>query len=328
MSPRTLIVTLVGVGCIGAAGLGGYLAVRAGSAAPEAAPAVQGAPTPLQPEPSTPAAAPPADAGPAPAAPVRVETPRVRRPEPRPAPARVASAEPAPARRAQPSAAGAIDTVEPAAPVVRPVDGLDAIPETIAAGEAAETSATDPARPAALDITVPENSVIGIRFESAISTETARVEDRVSARVTRDVTVDGRTAIPAGATLEGAVSLVQAGGSFKDRSRIGVQFTTMVLPDKTRVPIRTEAIYRDGEAPGGEATSKIGASAVVGAVLGAVFGGKKGAAIGGTAGAAGGTAMVVAGGPNHATIPAGTPLTVRLIAPVSVSVPLPERADP
>jgi hypothetical protein len=170
-------------------------------------------------------------------------------------------------------------------------------------------------------VTVAENSVVGIRFESPVSSETSRVEDRVSARVTRDVLVDGRTAIPAGATLEGAVTLVQMGGSFKERARIGVRFTTIVLSDRTRVPVQTETIYRDGDAPGGEATSKIGASAVVGAVLGAVIGGKKGAAIGGTAGAAGGTAVVMAGGPNAASIQAGAPLTVRLTAPVSVSVP-------
>jgi hypothetical protein len=175
------------------------------------------------------------------------------------------------------------------------------------------------------EVTVTENSVIGIRLESPVSSETSRVEDRVRARVTRDVLVDGRTAIPTGATLEGTVTLVQLGGSFKERARIGVRFTTMILADNTRLPIRTDTIYRDGDAPGGVATSKIGASAVVGAILGAVVGGKKGAAIGGTAGAAGGTAVVMAGGPNAAAMPAGTPLTVRLTAPVSVSVP---RVDP
>ena len=169
------------------------------------------------------------------------------------------------------------------------------------------------------------NAVIGIRLESPVSSETSRVEDRVSARVTRDVLVDGRTAIPTGSTLEGTVTLVQLGGSFKERARIEIRFTTMILADNTRLPIRTETIFRDGDAPGGEATTKIGASAAVGAILGAVIGGKKGAAIGGGAGAAGGTAVVMAGGPNAAAIPAGTPLTVRLTSPVAVSVP---RAEP
>jgi hypothetical protein len=170
------------------------------------------------------------------------------------------------------------------------------------------------------DVIVKEGSVIGIRLDLAISTTTAKVEDKVTARVARDVTVDGLTAIPLAARLEGTVTLVQRGGKMKDRSRIGVRFETLVLADGTRVPLRTDTIFRDGEPPAGEATSKIGASAVVGAILGAVIGGKKGAAIGGTAGAAGGTAAVLSGDANAATIAAGTPLTVRLTAPVTVTI--------
>ena len=178
----------------------------------------------------------------------------------------------------------------------------------------------EPEKPRFEEVIVKTDSVIGIRIDSAISSETARVEDRVVARVSRDVTVDDRVAIPAGARLEGNVTLVERGGKFKERARLGVRFTTLILPDATRVPINTETIFRDGESPTGEATSKIGASAVVGALLGAVVGGKKGAAVGSTVGAAGGTAAVMTGGRNAATLPAGTPLTVRLTAPVTVLV--------
>jgi hypothetical protein len=72
--------------------------------------------------------------------------------------------------------------------------------------------------------------------------------------------------------------------------------------------------------PSNQATSRVGASAVVGAILGAVVGGKRGAAIGTAAGAAGGAAAVAAGGRSEATLPAGTLGTVRLVAPVVVLV--------
>ncbi|MEO7189753.1 MAG: hypothetical protein ABI051_01705 [Vicinamibacterales bacterium] len=170
------------------------------------------------------------------------------------------------------------------------------------------------------DIVVANDSVIGIRLDGAVSSETAKVEDRVTARVTRDVVVDGLTAIPAGARLEGTVTTVDRGGKLRDRARIGIRFTSLTVGTSMRVPIQTDTIFRDGAAPGGEATSKIGASAVVGTILGAVIGGKKGAAIGGTAGAAGGTAVVMAGDRNEAVIAAGTPLTLRLTSPLSVSV--------
>jgi len=183
----------------------------------------------------------------------------------------------------------------------------------------------DPPKPKFEEVTVKEDAVIGIRLDGAVTSETAKVEDRVTARVSRDVNVEGRTAIPAGATLEGTVTLVERGGKFKERARLGIRFNTLVLADNVRLPIQTETIFRDGESPASEATSKIGASAVVGAILGAVIGGKKGAVIGGTAGAAGGTATVAAGGRNEASIPAGSPLTVRLTSPLSVMV---ERQDP
>ena len=133
-------------------------------------------------------------------------------------------------------------------------------------------------------MTVGEDSVIGIRLDSAISTDTAKVEDAVTAHVARDVTVGGHTAIPAGARLEGNVSVVERGGKFKDRSRVGIQFHSLILADGTRTKIQTEPIFREGEirrARGGEGRGE----RVVGSILGAVIGGKK-ARIGATTGAA------------------------------------------
>jgi hypothetical protein len=166
---------------------------------------------------------------------------------------------------------------------------------------------------------VSADSVIGIRLDTAVSSETARVEDKVTARVSRDLKVDERVAIPSGSRLEGTVTSVDRGGKFRERARLGVRFTSLVIGD-TRIPIETEAIFREGESPARESTSKIGASAAVGAILGAVIGGKKGAVIGGTAGAAGGTAAVMAGGTNDVVLAAGTPLTVRLTSPVAVLI--------
>jgi len=194
-----------------------------------------------------------------------------------------------------------------------PVETPDPVPSTPAV-------APEPPRPSYEELRVKSESVIGIRLDTALTSRTAHVEDRVSARVSRDLFVDGRVAIPAGARLEGTVTLVEHGDKFRNRARLGVKFNTIVLADKTRLPIDTETIFRDGDSPTAEATSKIGASAVVGAILGAVVGGKKGAAIGGAAGAGGGTAAVMAGGVNDAILEAGTPLTVRLNAPVTVLV--------
>jgi hypothetical protein len=169
-------------------------------------------------------------------------------------------------------------------------------------------------------VELPANAVIGIRLDTTVSTESARVEDPVEATVTRPVVVDGITVVPTGARLDGFVTLVEPGGRFRERARIGVRFTSMTIDGSRQVAIQTEAIYREGEPPAGEATAKIGASAVVGSILGGVLGGRKGAAIGAATGAASGTAIVARGGPNEATLPSGTTFTVRLSEPATIEV--------
>ena len=169
------------------------------------------------------------------------------------------------------------------------------------------------------ELVVSADSVIGLQTENRITSETARVEDRVEARVTREVKVGDRVAIPAGARALGSVMQVERGGKFKERARLGIRFHTLVLADGTRLPISTETIYRDGEAPGNSTAAKVGGAAVGGAILGAILGGAKGAVIGSTAGAGAGTAVVMAGDRNAATLPAGTPMTIRLLSPVTVT---------
>jgi hypothetical protein len=178
----------------------------------------------------------------------------------------------------------------------------------------------EPVKPKFEEVTVKTDSVVGIRIDQTISSETARVEDRVTARITRDVTVDGRTVLPVGTRLEGVVAVVERGGKVRERARVGLKFSMLILTDGLRVPVQTDTIFREGQSPTVEAGSKIGAGAVAGAILGAVVGGKKGAAIGTAAGAAGGTAAVMTGGRNAAIFENGAPLTVRLSAPLTITI--------
>jgi hypothetical protein len=171
------------------------------------------------------------------------------------------------------------------------------------------------------EVVVPTSSVIGLQVSTSLSSERTQVEDKVEARVTRDVLAAGRVAIPAGARVIGSVTVVERGGKVKERARLGVRFHTLVLADGSEMPLRTESIFRDGESPTGESARKIGGAAVGGAILGAILGGGKGAAIGGATGAGAGTAAVMAGGRNPATLPSGTTVNVRLTAPLSVEIP-------
>ncbi len=170
------------------------------------------------------------------------------------------------------------------------------------------------------ELVVPADSVIGLQIENAVTSERAKIEDQVRARVTRDVRVREQVAIPAGARAEGSITLVERGGRLKDQARLGIRFHTIVLADGTRLPINTETIYREGDSPARESAAKIGGAAVGGAVLGAILGGKKGAVIGSTVGAAGGGVAVATSEPNAATLPAGSTVTVRMGSPATVTV--------
>ena len=183
----------------------------------------------------------------------------------------------------------------------------------------------DPLRPeppqkVAEELVVPADSVIGLQADTLISSERARVEDRVEAHVTRDVRVRDMVAIPAGTRALGSVIQVERGGKFRDRARIGIRFHTLVMADGTRLLISTETIYRDGGAPGNESAAKIGGATVAGTILGAIIGGGKGAGIGATAGAAAGTGAVLATDRSTAVLRAGEPMTVRILSPVSVTL--------
>lgn len=170
------------------------------------------------------------------------------------------------------------------------------------------------------ELVVSADSVIGLQIENTLSTERARIEDRVDAHVTRDVKAGDRVAIPAGSKVIGAVTLVERGGKVKERARLGVRFHTIVLAGGTRVPVSTTTLIREGDSPSRESTAKIGGAAIGGAILGAILGGGKGAAAGAAAGAAGGTAAVIAGDRNAATLSAGSTVTVRVLSPVTITI--------
>ncbi|RPI52651.1 MAG: TrbI/VirB10 family protein [Acidobacteria bacterium] len=308
-----------------AAGGGAYLANRHNEAAlvqpasMYAAPA-EGVVTETE---NTIATAPAAAAEPASPAVVPEPPPAAPRVTRRTSPVRTASS--APQRtRTSPGYSGNVDAASapsytpPSAPVDRQVAAsIEPLENTtVERGPIVQ----EPPRKTYDELVIPADSVIGLQVETAVSTERAKLEDQVRARVSRDVKVRDQVAIPAGARAEGSVTLVERGGRLKDQARLGIRFHTIVLADGTRLPINTETIYREGESPARESAAKIGGGAVGGAVLGAIFGGKKGAVIGSTVGAAGGGVAVATSEPNAATLPAGSTVTVRMGSPATVTV--------
>lgn len=318
--------------CVAAAGAGGYLATRhnvTSIAATDAAASTAGIDVPSKPvqetealvstplptdlATTTPQAAPQSAAVPAPTK--RTET--VARPMARqqPAAAEARKAQPPALNRSWPSGTAPSPSSPAAAPLENqgaPAHAEDRSPEAPRAPE-------PPAKTFA-ELVVASDSVIGLQTDTALSSDRARIEDRVEAHVVRDVRVGGELAIPAGSRALGTVVVVDRGGKFKERARLGIRFQTLVLADGTRLPISTETIYRYGNPPGNTSAAKIGGGAAIGAIIGGIIGGGKGAAIGATTGAGAGTASVMTSDADAAVFTSGTEVTARILSPVTVTV--------
>jgi type IV secretory pathway VirB10-like protein len=345
MVSNRLAFASLGIVCAVAAAGGGYLATRQNVADPSSAasPAIelQGSSMPsAQPVQETEAIigdAKPSQTRQASAAEPVVAKPAATAPRRAPQPAKtIKPAATSPSARAHDTQLPTLDRSWPTSASApqesRPADSTSAGTDAAAAAArqpgiddaAAEPSrAADSQKAAAKsfeELVVSADSVIGLQMDSSITSERARVEDQVEARVVRDVRVGNEVAIPAGSQAIGSVTLVERGGKFKERARLGIRFHTLVLADGTRLQIKTDAIYRNGDAPSNASAAKIGGGAVGGAILGAILGGAKGAAVGAAAGAGGGAAAVAAGGREAATFPAGSQVTAKVVSPVTVTI--------
>ena len=338
MEFNKLVLAGLSIGCLAAAAGGSYLAVRqnqsagaygaSGAPVEPAAAAKPDAPvtesegviapeaaTPARPEPSAPAPSRRMQTiSQAPASPSRASSSRQpATPPSRRAPA-VGEAPPVAVNTPSPSAPPATSggtMWEPRAPV------QPSVPEY---REPDPPAPPPPPAPEYVEVTVPSDAVLGLQIERTVSSELARVEDKVEARVTRDVRVENRVAIPAGSTVRGSVTEVDKGGRIKGRARLAIRFHTIVLADGSQLALKTEPVVREGQSTGGESAAKVGGAAIGGAILGAILGGGKGAAIGGAVGAGAGTAAAMTNDRNPATLSAGTTVTVRMQAPVTVTV--------
>ena len=159
-------------------------------------------------------------------------------------------------------------------------------------------------------LTLKKDTVIGIRLDQEVSSETARVDDKISAKVSRDVIVDGTTAIPAGARLEGTIVLVERPTQTNPLGKLGVRFTALVRPDNSRVVLLTDTISREATDPSGAPLNTNAFSTVVGGTARVPPPGRSGS----------GSPTPTPPQLRDVRLLAGTPLTVHLTAPVSITI--------
>ena len=167
---------------------------------------------------------------------------------------------------------------------------------------------------AAGSVEVPSGTEMDVRLTNSLNSGTVQVEDRFEGTTLVDLSINGRTVIPAGAVMRGVVSSVEPATRTNRTAKMTVSFDQVTVNGRM-YPIRgsvTQAIQ--GEGIKGE-TGRIASGAGAGAILGGILGGVKGAVLGAVIGGGGITAATEG---KEIDLPQGTVLRVRLDSPVSI----------
>jgi hypothetical protein len=167
-------------------------------------------------------------------------------------------------------------------------------------------------------VTIPEGTTLSVELGTPVASDTSNVEDPVRGTLTRAVRVSGDIVVPAESVITGTVIETHRSGRVKGRASVALRFDRLVI-HKESVEIRTARVVREAAANRRDDVTKGGIGAGVGAIVGGIVGGGKGAAIGAGAGGAG---AVLATRGREIRLAAGTLVSVRLEAPLTISVPI------
>jgi hypothetical protein len=162
--------------------------------------------------------------------------------------------------------------------------------------------------------TLPVGTEFDVRLQTALSSDTAQVEDRFQATTLVDIRQDGRLLVPAGSTVRGIVTDVKEAGRVDRKGSLTLSFDQITINGRS-YPMRgtiTQALESGGYK---DDVGKIGAGAAVGGIIGGILGGLRGALAGILIGGGG---VVAATEGQDVELPPGTVLRVRLDQPLSL----------
>ena len=164
-------------------------------------------------------------------------------------------------------------------------------------------------------ITLSVGTEMDVRLQTALSSGTAKIEQRFEATTIEDLNRANALVIPAGSLARGFVSSVTPAGKLTRKGSITLSFDEILVNGK-RPPMRA-SLLRVIEGSGTDDAKRVGAGAAVGAIIGGMMGGGKGALAGVMIGA-GGTVAATDG--SNADLPVGTVLRVRLDQPLEITI--------
>jgi hypothetical protein len=154
---------------------------------------------------------------------------------------------------------------------------------------------------------------VSVRLSAAVSSATAKVEDRFDAVIVDDVMLKGQRLVPAGSQMRGVVSAAEPAGRVHRTGRMTLAFDQLTIAGRS-YPIRAR-VTKALSGSGVRDAKKVGVGAGIGAVIGGILGGAKGA-LAGLAIGGGGTMAATEG--SDVSLAPGAVLRVKLDAAVDI----------
>jgi hypothetical protein len=168
-------------------------------------------------------------------------------------------------------------------------------------------------------VVLAAGTILTVRIDDAVSAKTNKVGDTFTGSLAQPVTLQGRTVIPAGSPVAGAIVAAKQGGKIKGESALSLHLTQLRVRGVS-YPITTDEFVQQAKGKGSRTAKSGVVGAGAGALIGGLAGGGKGAAIGSAVGAGAGVAGSAFTGNKELSIPAETVLQFPLTQPVQIQV--------
>ena len=166
-------------------------------------------------------------------------------------------------------------------------------------------------------LVVPAGTVLTVRLGQAVGSKISSAGETFTATTASPVVIDGKTAIPSGATASGTVVDAKPLGRFKGGASLQLRLTSITIGGAEQA-ISTSSVLRTATGKGKRTAIMAGGGAGLGALIGGLAGGGKGAAIGALAGGGAGTGGAAFTGNKDIVLPAESALSFKLEQPIEV----------
>jgi hypothetical protein len=180
--------------------------------------------------------------------------------------------------------------------------------------------------------TVPEGTALRVKLETTISTFSSKVGDPFQGKISQAVVVDGKTMIPAGATVEGRVTKLSEPRRIQGKPTIVLFPEHVIMPDGQRymlnavlvdTDIKGTDVNQEGQFKGAGHDRRdqieVGGGTGAGMLVGGLIGAGPGLLIGGAIGASATTTHWLVQR-RSAVLPSGTQLVLELSRPMTMSM--------